>query len=93
MRTTRWTDGVTLKIDPNAVEDFVLDWSAWLGAETIAGAVALPALCQAVVQSSVGGLVTVRVSAALPGAKATCRVTTNTGRVDDRTLSFEVLER
>ena len=47
----------------------------------------------AVVQFSENGRVAIRVSNALPGAKATCRVTTSGGRQQDRTINFEVIER
>jgi len=93
MKTITWSDGLTLKLDPNAIEDFRLDWNDWLGAETITSALALAENCAAVVQFSAQGRVAIRVSEALPGAKVTCRVQTNNGRQQDRTIHFEVVER
>lgn len=93
MKTIIWSDGLTLKLDPNAVEDYRFDWNDWLGTETIATAVAISESCQAAVQFSENGRVAVRVWAALAGAKVTCRVTSNAGRVQDRTIHFEVIER
>jgi hypothetical protein len=93
MKSTTWVDGISLKLDPNAIEDYRFDWNDWLGTETITNAMAIPTNCEAVVQFSAEGRVAVRVSNALPGAAATCRVTTNTGRVQDRTINFEVIER
>lgn len=93
MKTITWYDGLSLKLDPNAIEDFRLDWNDWLGTETITNALALAESCAAVVQFSENGRVAIRVSSALPGAKVTCRVTTNGGRQQDRTIHFEVIER
>lgn len=93
MKTINWSDGLTLKLDPNAIEDFRLDWNDWLDTETITSALALPESCSAVVQFSAQGRVAIRVSDALPGAKVTCRVQTNAGRQQDRTIHFEVIER
>lgn len=93
MKTIIWSDGLTLKLDPNAIEDFRLDWNDWLDTETITSALALPESCSAVVQFSAQGRVAIRVSDALPGAKVTCRVQTNAGRQQDRTIHFEVIER
>lgn len=93
MKTIIWSDGLTLKLDPNAIEDFRLDWNDWLGTETITNALALAENCAAVVQFSAEGRVAIRVSDALPGAKVTCRVETNAGRRQDRSINFEVIER
>ncbi len=93
MKTITWSDGLTLKLDPNAIEDFRLDWNDWLATETITSALALAENCAAVVQFSAQGRVAFRVSEALPGAKVTCRVQTNNGRQQDRTIHFEVVER
>lgn len=93
MKTITWYDGIVLKLDPNAIEDFRFDWNDWLAGETITNAIVLPFNCSAVVQFSAEGRVAIRVSAALPGATATCRVTTNNGRQQDRTINFEVIER
>ena len=94
MKSTIWVDGLTLKFDPNAIEDYRFDWNDWLGTEMITNAMAIPANCDAVVQFSAEGRVAVRVSnATAPTAAVTCRVTTNSGRVQDRTVNFEVIER
>lgn len=84
--------------DPNAVLDYVVDWTDWLDdGETIAshdievetGDVVLDS------DSVVGAKTVAWVSGGTTGTSATVRhrVTTSAGRVDDRTITLSVRER
>jgi len=91
----------TVDKDPNAVLDYVFDWSAWLAAhapaDTISSAIVLVSGVSLVTAASIES--GVRVRAWLSGgtvgepAFATCRITTAGGRVDDRTITIKVKER
>ncbi len=74
--------------DPDAALDYGVDWSAWLGTDTIASAVwTLPAgLTQPRPSSVAGGIATVWLAGGTSGVTytVTCRVTTAAGRIDDR---------
>ena len=92
----------TFTKDPNAVLDYVWDWTSWLNGDTIAThtvTVATTAgdLAPLVVDSSavVGPLVTVWLSGGMVGTvyAVTCRITTAGGRTEDRTNRFIVTER
>ncbi len=76
--------------DPDAALDYGVDWSAWLGTDTIATAVwTLPAgLTQPRPSSVAGATATVWLAGGTAGTVylVSCRVTTATGRVDDRSL-------
>jgi hypothetical protein len=84
-------------IDSDAVLDFAVDWSAWLAAaETIASHSTTASSGITVDSSSESaGVVTIWVSGATgPSDQSiTCRITTNQGRTDDRTLYFVVSNR
>ena len=76
--------------DPDSELDYGVDWSPWLGTDTIASAVwTLPAVLTHPRASSVAGAVT---TVWLAGGDAgtrylvSCRVTTAAGRIDDRSL-------
>ena len=88
--------------DPNAVLDYVWDWTSWLGDDTLATktvtvTAAVGDLTPIVVDSSavVGPLVTVWLSGGTVGTTypVTCRITTAGGRTEDRTNRFIVTER
>lgn len=86
----------TLSIDPDAVLDVAFDWTPWLGeGETIASHTTHPSSGITVDDSDeADGIVTVWVSGAEDKVqRVTCRVVTNQGRTDDRTIKFTVLER
>lgn len=83
-------------IDPDAVLDVAYDWNPWLAdGETITDHEALPSTGITVDSSAeAAGVVTVWVSGATGKYQAvTCRITTNEGRTDDRTIRFTVAER
>lgn len=94
----RNTDGRMVK-DPDAVLDFRWDWTDWLDddtAETITSANIIGAVGVTVDDSNVdGATVVARVSGGAIGepASATCRITTSTAQVDDRTMTFTIRER
>jgi hypothetical protein len=86
------------KKDPNAVLDYTFDWGPYLTplADTIASAVwVLPASVIKVSQLQT----TTTASAFLSGGTlgetetVTCRITTNGGRTDDRSIQLKIVER
>lgn len=85
----------SFRMDPDAVLDFKWDWSLWLAdGETIATQTILPegtVTVGAVTESA--GEVTVWLSAPQGRPALTCRITTNQGRTDDRTIRLSVGER
>ena len=97
MKSIVWKDGLApFKHDPNAVEVYRFDWSAWLEGDEIAQAVAIAGDgLAAEVIANADGAVDVRVSGGVAGtlSRVTCRVTTAGGRVQDRSIPFEVVER
>ena len=84
--------------DPHAVLDWAFDWSRWLAAgETITGTpvVTVDAGLTKDSQSNTGTRVTVWLSGGTLGTtyKVACRVTTNQGRTDERTIAIRVTDR
>lgn len=85
-------------IDPDAELDYAFDWTAWLDdGETITSHTLVPTTGITVDNSTEdAGIVTVWVSGATPAKslqRITCRIVTNEGRTDDRTMQFRVAER
>lgn len=83
-------------IDPDAQLDYAFDWSAWLAEGETITAHELVATDGITIDSDAeaSGVVTVWVSGAIvPRQKITCRITTNQGRQDDRTITLNVRER
>jgi len=83
--------------DPDATLDFAFDWSAWLATgETIADHT-ITAQAGITVESSseAAGVVTVWLSGgtAVTVYTVACEVTTSAGRVDERTISVQVVQR
>ncbi len=81
--------------DPNAILDFGLDWSPWLGADTIATSVwTLPAGITQQSASNTTTTTTIWLSGGTAGTKylVTNRITTAGGRTDDRTMTINVKE-
>jgi len=91
--------------DPDAVLDYVFDWSDWLATgETIAvdsetgeKLITITADTGITVDSSTksGGKVTVWLSGGTAGInyKVACKITTSAGRTDERTIWIKVVER
>jgi hypothetical protein len=84
--------------DPDAVLDYVFDWSAWLAGntppETLAQHEVIVVGCTLLASMRADGKVTARIGGGTVGTAATvtCRITTNTGQVDDRTLTLKIKE-
>lgn len=82
--------------DPDATLDYVWDWSAWLGDDTIVTHVVTAEDGITVETSTVAdGRVTVWLSGgtARQAYRVTCSIVTAAGRADDRTSRFHVTER
>lgn len=84
--------------DPQAVLDWAFDWSNWLASgETITGTPVVtvdPGLTKDS-QSNTGTVVTVWLSGGTLGItyKVACRITTNQGRTDERTIGIRLTDR
>lgn len=89
--------------DPDAVLDYALDWSAWLAAEeiisssdwTVSTIAADPAALVIDSDSHADGIATAWLSGGTPGNTytATCQITTDQQRTDERTITITVRER
>ncbi len=87
--------GARLK-DPHATLDYGVDWSAWLGADTIESvAWSVPAGLTKTAESNTDTVAYVWLSGGTAGTtyQVVCRVTTTGGRTDDRTLELICKER
>ena len=82
--------------DPDAVLDYLFDWSDWLGADTIASHT-VTAAAGLTVDSTEATTTTVTawLSGGTDGASyaVTCHIVTAAGREDDRTVTITVQER
>lgn len=83
--------------DPQAVLDWAFEWSNWLAAsETISSAtVTVDAGLTKDTQSNTSTKVTVWLSGGTLGTtyKVVCRITTNQGRTDERTIGIRLTDR
>jgi hypothetical protein len=82
--------------DPNAVLDYQVDWSPWLGVDTIAtSAWTLPVGITQQSASNTTTTATIWLSGGTVATKypITNRITTAGGRTDDRTITISVKER
>ena len=99
---TKWS----ITKDPNAVLDYIFDWTLWLDKVGDALATHLPAVIgsdpasnAAVVTSAISGkMVIIWVSGGVPGETVAlrCRITTSLTpqpRTDDRTVFLKIKER
>lgn len=95
MITAEWSARLLLDHDPDAIEIYTVDWSGWLGAETLSQVQVFPTDINATVVGSTSTTVNVRVSGGVLGATAevTVRADSSGGRRQDRTLRFRVLRR
>lgn len=87
---------MTFTLDPDAVLDYQFNWVDWLDDdETITSHTVVPTAGIDVDSSTEdGGVVTVWVSGASGRyQRVTCRIITNQGRTDDRTIRFQVTDR
>lgn len=96
-KSVQWTPGITLPHDPDAIELYTLDLTAWLDGETLDSAEALAPELTAEVVSTTPKTVLVRVSggsAALNNkTPVTVRATSSAGRVNDWTVNFKVKQQ
>lgn len=83
--------------DPDATADYTIDWSAWLGADTISGAPVWVADTGLTVASSsnTSTTATARVTGGteFQTYKLRCRITTTAGLIEDRTIEVTVVSR
>lgn len=82
--------------DPQATLDYTVDWSAWLGTDTIATSTwVLDAGITQANASLSGAQATVWVSGGVAGHmySVTNRITTAAGRTDDRSILIRVADR
>lgn len=88
--------GYYITKDPDATLDYTLDWSTWLGADTIASvAWTLPSGITLETQSNTTTTATAWISGGSAGVtyRVTCRITTAGSRIDDRSFRLNVAER
>lgn len=88
----------TLIKDPNSTLDYAIDWSEWLGEDTVTTstwAATGVTIVDTPPPSHTAGVSTVWVSGGTVGAKATVTnsIVTAAGRRDDRTIHLTVIEK
>jgi hypothetical protein len=85
----------TIVMDPQAVLDVAFDWSGWLADfETISTKTITATGVTAGSPTESAGVVTVWLSAAVAGvASVACKIVTNQGRTDERTMTIRVRNR
>jgi len=82
--------------DPDAILDYSLDWSAWLGEDTIVASTwLLPADLTKVSETFTSTQATIWLSKGTPGTRRTItnRITTAAGRTEDRTRYLYIKDR
>ena len=82
--------------DPDAILDYTVDWSRWLGTDTIlASQWTVPTDLTEVSAAHTPTSATVWLSGGTVGQSypVTNRITTTSGRTDDRTITIRVEER
>lgn len=82
--------------DPNAKLDYVMDWSDWLGTDTIASSTwVTPAGLTATAPTNTTTTATVWLEAGTVGTQylVTNRITTAGGRTNDRSILIQVSEQ
>lgn len=82
--------------DPNAILDYQVDWSPWLGVDTITTSDwIVPTGITKQSETNTATTATIWLSGGTAGTKyqLTNRITTAGGRTDDRTITISVKER
>lgn len=84
--------------DPNAILDYIFDWSDWLDENETINSHQILVECGSVVVDSNerdGAQITVWLSGGneQETARVVCRITTSAGRVDDRSLWLSIANR
>jgi len=83
--------------DPDAVLDYIVDWSAWLGDDTIVTSQWFSS--DAALSVDADAFTTTTATAWLSGGEnrrkytVTNRITTDGGRTDDRTITIRIAEK
>jgi hypothetical protein len=94
METRDWLPGLTIPLDPDAVEDYEMDFTSWLDGELTLAAVVEAENCTGNLLSDAdSAAVTFRVSEVTPGAFVTVRVESTSGRVNNFTTYFTPVEQ
>jgi hypothetical protein len=92
----------TIDKDANAILDYSFDWSSWLNVRGVLDTIDSYNLdlsgsttAQIITHAAQAGVVTAYVSGGAVGEtlKLRCRIVTNQGRTDDRTVYLQVGER
>lgn len=88
----------TISKDPDAVLDYVFDWTEWLDDidDTISGIEIIPETGITCDSSSFTEKTAIAwISGGIAGTtyQITCRITTAAGRIDDRSIYISVIER
>ena len=93
-------DGLPLIVkDPNANLDYKIDWTDWLGADTISASTwSIPGTAGGLTvgtSSFTTKIATVFLSGGTAGqvVRVTNRITTSLGRIDDRSFNVRLVER
>jgi hypothetical protein len=82
--------------DPDAKLDYLFDWTAWLGTDTIATAtVTVPTGITLALQTNTTTTVTAWLSGGTVNAtyEIKCHIITAAGRIDDRTMSVQIVQK
>ena len=82
--------------DPDATLDYTIDWSLYLGTDTIVTAVwTVPLGLTKVAESKTTTATTVWLSGGTAAAEyqVACRITTAAGRIDDRTIAIVMRQK
>ena len=88
MSTIKWSPGVKLDVDPDAILDFTLDFTEWLEGNTITSASVIVTGCTANVTLQTTTSVRFRASAFVGKGQATIRLVCADGQGDDFTIKF-----
>lgn len=82
--------------DPEAVLDYAVDWSAWLGTDTISTVTwTVPTGLVLASQANTTTVATAWISGGVAGTVYTveCKIVTAAGRTDERSFVLRVVER
>lgn len=82
--------------DPNATVDYAVDWSDWLGSDTISSvAWTVPDGITKSAETNTTTKATIWLSGGSVGNKydVVCRITTSDGRTDDRTITIKMVQK
>lgn len=84
-----WLPGLTLSLDPDAIEDYEMEFTRWLRGETLSSVEVAAVNCTAALRGAiVDTLAVVRVQSVAAGASVTVSPVSSTGRRNDFTINF-----